>query len=198
MIRDIGHEVGIAAIGSAHDAILIIAVNRGSEPQCAILLVGVAHLDEMGDGLVNEVVCVKRGLKVTNIELNVGRLEIELLFKAQRCHGKFLYCIGIIAGWILRKFKRLTPGDFRRACQQLRSRQRGDDGRCNIARLRCQFPGELQRNVDGEVSVIQILWFLNLDDERHGLVFESRIGDEQGFLEECRDGTFVVDEGWCA
>ena len=82
VIGDVRYEISVGAVGFAHDAILVIAVIGGFEPQCAIFLVGVPHLDEVLDSFLHEAVGVQRGLKIIDIELHVERFEVEILLMA--------------------------------------------------------------------------------------------------------------------
>ena len=83
--------------------------------------------------------------------------------------------------------------DFGWARQQCRHRQRSDNRDRNIARFRTQFPGKLQCAINGKVTVIRILWLLNLDNERQNLIFKRWIGGEKSFLKQCGNGGFVID-----
>jgi hypothetical protein len=42
VVRHIGHKVGVGAVAFSHDAVFVIAVVGGLEPQCAVLFVGLA------------------------------------------------------------------------------------------------------------------------------------------------------------
>ncbi len=46
VIGDVGHEVGVGAVGLAHDAVLVVAVVGRAQPQRAAILVGLAGGDQ--------------------------------------------------------------------------------------------------------------------------------------------------------
>ena len=53
VIRDIGNEVGIATLAFAHDPVLVVTKVSGAQPECVLLLEGVAGLLKRADGLLD-------------------------------------------------------------------------------------------------------------------------------------------------
>jgi hypothetical protein len=45
VIGDVGHEVGVGAVGLAHHAVLVVAVLGAAQPQRAAFFVGLARFD---------------------------------------------------------------------------------------------------------------------------------------------------------
>ncbi|MNS90914.1 hypothetical protein D3C72_1249860 [compost metagenome] len=88
VIRDIRHEIRVGAVRLAHDAVLVVAEVGGAQPQRAILLVGVAGLDQGFDGAVDLAVRVQRRFQVVIVELHAERLQVDVLFVAQVGDGK--------------------------------------------------------------------------------------------------------------
>ena len=102
VISDVRYEIREGAIGLTHDAVLVVTVIGRPQPQCAILLIGMAHLDQMIHSLFNQAVGIKRGLEIVDIELNVEGLQIEILFVTQRSHGKCTNGLDVLASRVTR------------------------------------------------------------------------------------------------
>nr|GEU28637.1 hypothetical protein [Tanacetum cinerariifolium] len=88
VVRDVGDEVGIGAVGLAHHAVLVVAVVLGAQPQRAFFLVGLAGLVEHVDGRIDLAVLVQRRFEVVIVELDAERLQVDILLVAQVRDGK--------------------------------------------------------------------------------------------------------------
>ena len=83
VVGDVGHEVGVAAVGLAHDAVLVVAVVGGAQPERAAVLVGLAGGDEAGDRRLDAAARVQARLEVVVVEAHAERLQVEVLLVAQ-------------------------------------------------------------------------------------------------------------------
>ena len=83
VIGDVGHEVGVAAVGLAHHAVLVVAVVGGAQPERAALLVGLARGDEPRHGRVDPAAGVQARLEVVVVEAHAEGGEVEVLLVAQ-------------------------------------------------------------------------------------------------------------------
>jgi hypothetical protein len=72
----------------AHDAVLVVAVVGGLEPQRAVLLVGLAVGDELVDRGLDAAAGVQAGFQVVLVKLQVEGLQVLVLLVAQVGHGK--------------------------------------------------------------------------------------------------------------
>jgi hypothetical protein len=69
VVGHVGHEVGVGAVALAHDAVLVVAVVGGLEPQRAVLLVGLAVGDQLVHRGLDAAAGVQAGLQVVVVEL---------------------------------------------------------------------------------------------------------------------------------
>ena len=88
VIGHVRHEIGVAAVGFAHDAIFVVAVVGAAQPQRAAFFVGVAMADQFAHGLFDFAVGVERGFEVVHVERDPEGGEIEILFAAQIRDGE--------------------------------------------------------------------------------------------------------------
>ncbi len=88
MVGDVRDEVGVAAVGLAHHAVLVVAEVGGAQPQRAVLLVGVAARREGLHHRVHAAVGVQAGFQVVDVELDAEGLQVGVLLAAQRRHGE--------------------------------------------------------------------------------------------------------------
>ena len=96
MIGDIGHKIGVAAVGFAHHAVFVIAKIRGAQPQRTAFFVGVPHFAQARHGLFHRACSVQRRLKKIVVESHTKRLQIQILLAAQIRHRKITHSIQII------------------------------------------------------------------------------------------------------
>ena len=76
VIRDIGHKVGIGAVGFFHDAIFVIAVFRTTQPERALLLIGFICCYQGSDCGINFTIAIQRRFEIIIIEAHTKRLQI--------------------------------------------------------------------------------------------------------------------------
>src|SRR2546429_9543228 len=86
VIRDVGQQIGVRAIGLAEHPVLVVAERRGPEPQRAILLVGVAACREIVESLRQQPVAVQPRLEGDHVELDAELAQIRVLLGALRFH----------------------------------------------------------------------------------------------------------------
>src|SRR5204862_492904 len=53
VVGDVGHEIGVGAVGLAHDAVLVVAVVGGAQPERAAFLVRLPRRDQAPDRLLH-------------------------------------------------------------------------------------------------------------------------------------------------
>ncbi len=83
VVGDVGHEIGVRAVGFTHHAILVVAVVGGAQPQRAVLLVGTAGRDQGRDSALDATFRIERRLQVIAIEFDAEGLQVTVLFAAQ-------------------------------------------------------------------------------------------------------------------
>ena len=88
VIRDVRHEIRVGAVRLAHDAVLVVAEVGGAQPQRAILLIGVARLDQGVHRAVDLAVRVQRGFQVVIVEFHAEGLQVDILLVAQVGDGE--------------------------------------------------------------------------------------------------------------
>ena len=96
MVGDVGHEVGVAAVGLAHHAVLVVAVVRGAQPQRAVLLVGLAARDQRFHHRVYLAVGVQARFEGVDVELHAEGLQVGVLLLAQSGHREFAHRLEIV------------------------------------------------------------------------------------------------------
>ena len=96
MVGDIGHKIGVAALGFAHHAVFVIAKIRGAQPERAALFIRVTHFGQTRNGLLNRTRGVERGLQKVIVKLHAKRLQIQILLATQIRHRKLAHCIQIV------------------------------------------------------------------------------------------------------
>ncbi len=96
MVGDVGHEVGVAAVGLAHHAVLVVAVVGRAQPERAVLLVGLAGLDQLVDRLLDPAAGVEAGFEVVMIELDLERLQVQILLVAQIGDRELAHAIEVV------------------------------------------------------------------------------------------------------
>src|SRR5256884_5328387 len=84
VMRDVGQQISVRAIGLAEHPVLVVAERRGPEPQSAGLLVGVAPCREIVEGLLQQPVAVQRRLAGDHVELDAELPQIRVLLGALR------------------------------------------------------------------------------------------------------------------
>ena len=88
VIRDVGHEVRVAAVGLAHHAVLVVAEIGRAQPQRAFVLVGRAGLHEPGHRRIDASVGVERTFERIAVESHAECGEVAVLFLAQLGDGE--------------------------------------------------------------------------------------------------------------
>ena len=88
VVGHVRHKVGVAAVAFAHDAVFVVAKVGGFEPQCAVLLVGVAVGDEFLYGLLNAAAAVEAALKIVLVKAQGKGFQVNVLLVAQVGYGK--------------------------------------------------------------------------------------------------------------
>ena len=83
MVGHIGHKVGERAIFLSHDAVFVVPIVGGLEPQRAVQLVGLAIGHQFGHGSVDPAAGVQAGLEVVLIKLQVEGLQVLVLLATQ-------------------------------------------------------------------------------------------------------------------
>src|SRR3989449_483051 len=84
VIRDVGQQIGVRAIGLAEHPVLVVGERRGPEPQRAVLLVGVAPCREIVESLLQQPVAVQRRLEGDHVERDAELPQIGVLLGALR------------------------------------------------------------------------------------------------------------------
>ena len=88
VVGDVRHEVGEAAVGLAHDAVLVVAVVRAPQPKRAAVLVGLAGRHQGSHGFLDLAFGIQRGFEVIVVETYPEGLQVDVLFAAQVGHGE--------------------------------------------------------------------------------------------------------------
>ena len=88
VVSHVGHEVGVGAVALAHDAVLVVAVVGGLEPQRAVLLVGLAVGHELVDSGFDAAAGVQAGFEVVLVKVQIEGLQVLVLLVAQVGHCK--------------------------------------------------------------------------------------------------------------
>ncbi len=88
VIGDIRHEVRVRALALAHDAILVVAVVGGAEPERAFMPVRLSLRLEYDDGFIDHPVGIERRLEIVRVESHTERLEVQILFLSELGDGK--------------------------------------------------------------------------------------------------------------
>ena len=96
VIGHVRHEIGVAAFGLAHHAVLVVTVVGGAQPQRAVLLEGVAAGHQSRHGLFHLAVGVERRLQVVTVERHAKGRQVQVLFTTQAGHRKAAHCIQVI------------------------------------------------------------------------------------------------------
>src|SRR5690606_22057733 len=87
VVRDVGHEVGVAAVGPAHHAVLVVTEIGGPQPQRAAVLVGVAVGAQGGDGLLDLAIGIQRAFQEVDVEADAVGSQVAVLLAAQPGEG---------------------------------------------------------------------------------------------------------------
>ena len=96
VIGHVRHEIGVAAFGLAHHAILVVTVVGGAQPQRAILLEGVATGHQTRHSLFHLAVGVERRLQVVTVERHAEGRQVQVLLTTQAGHRKAAHRIQVI------------------------------------------------------------------------------------------------------
>ncbi len=89
MVGHVRHEVRIGAVGLFHHAVFVVAVLCRTQPQRAILLIGLAGFFQRIDRSLNLAFAVQRSFKIIVVELDAEGLQIDILLIAQIGNAEF-------------------------------------------------------------------------------------------------------------
>ena len=115
VIRDVRHEVRVVAAlcrALAHHAVLVVAEIGRPQPARAVLLVRVSRGDEAPFGLIDLAIGVEGGLERVHIEPDAKRLEIAILFFAERLDRKAANRVEIRSACVLGMRREVALGDL--------------------------------------------------------------------------------------
>ena len=79
MIRDVGKQVRVRAVGLAEHTVLVVPERRRPEPERAVLLVRMPASGEVRERALEALLPVQLGLREHNVELHAERAQVLVL-----------------------------------------------------------------------------------------------------------------------
>ena len=96
VVSHIGHKVGVAAVAFFHDAVFVVAVVGGAQPQGAVFLKSFARCHQGAYGGVHAAAGVQAAFQVVVVKFQGKGLQVQVLLAAQIGHGKFAHAVQVI------------------------------------------------------------------------------------------------------
>ena len=96
VVGHVRHEVGVAAVGLAHDAVLVVTVIGAAQPQRAAVLEGLAGRDELLHRGLDAAAAVEAGFEEVVVEAHAEGLEVQVLLVAQVGHGELADVVQVL------------------------------------------------------------------------------------------------------
>ena len=96
VVGHVGHEVGVATVGLAHHAVLVVAVLGGAQPQRAAFFEGLAGAHKAAHGVVDAAAGVQAGLEEVVVEAHAQGLQVQVLLVAQVGHGELADAVHVV------------------------------------------------------------------------------------------------------
>src|SRR5690606_1021274 len=86
LVQVVGHvryEIGVAAVGFAHDAVFVVTATAGAQPHTAALCIGVTVSAQTLDSVLHFATGVQRGFAAIDIKIDGEGLQSKVLLRAQ-------------------------------------------------------------------------------------------------------------------
>ena len=96
VVGHIGHEVGERAVLLAHDAVLVVAVLGGAQPQRAAFFKRLAGGHQALDGIFHAAAAVQAAFQVVVVEAHAKGLQVQVLFVPQVGHGELADAVDVV------------------------------------------------------------------------------------------------------
>jgi hypothetical protein len=96
VVGDVGHEVGVGAVGLAHHAVLVVAVVGGAQPQRAASSKVLPAATSAARSL-DAAARVQAGLEEVVVEAHAEGLQVQVLLVAQVGHRELADAVEVVA-----------------------------------------------------------------------------------------------------
>ena len=83
VVCNVGYEVGVSTIALTHDAIFVIAKFSCPQPQCVLILIGVASSLKRGHRVLDGAIVVERGFEKILVKHHLKSAQVLILLASQ-------------------------------------------------------------------------------------------------------------------